>query len=248
MDWYWLFLMVLGWLFQAGSNKGRHQQILLVETNKNAYLIDAGAPVLDILVNSGYDLTKIKAVFISHLHGDHMNGLFDILNLAEYYKMNLAVYLPEQIGIDLFENYCMIQKNGYKSDSISFKLIDDGDFYDDGVLKIKSMQTAHMENQQKPAYGFLLENNKSKVYITGDLHKSLKDFPDFLFNEFVDMIITECAHFTAENLFEKLKQCKTDLAVIIHVSPNEKYEDLIKCSKNAEIKVIFPNDNDECRL
>ena len=237
----------LGTSFGAPS-KRRHQQSLLVETGDNAYLIDAGAPVLDILVNSSYDLTKIKAIFISHLHGDHMNGLFDILNLADYYKMNLSVYLSEQMGIDLFENYCMIQKNGYRSDSVSFKLIEDGYFYDDGVLKIKSIQTAHMENHQKPSYGFLLENDKSKVYITGDLHKSLKDFPGFLYSEFVDMIITECAHFTAEDLFEKLKRCKTDLAAVIHVSPNEKYEDLINYSKNTELKVVFPNDNDEYKL
>lgn len=234
----------LGTSFGAPS-KGRHQQSLLVETNENVYLIDTGAPVLDILVNDSYDLTKIKAIFITHLHGDHMNGLFDILNLADFYKMNLSVYLPEQRGIDLFENYCMIQNNGCKSDRVSFKLIHDGDFYDDGDLKIKSVHTAHMENHQKPSYGFLLENNKSKVYITGDLHHSRKDFPEFLYREFVDMIITECAHFTAEALFDKLKCCKTDLAAVIHVMPNEKYDDLIKCARNVEMKVVFPNDNDE---
>lgn len=237
----------LGTSFGAPS-KGRHQQSLLVETNENAYLIDTGAPVLDILVNDSYDLTKIKAIFITHLHGDHMNGLFDILNLADFYKLNLSVYLPEQRGIDLFENYCLIQKNGGKSDSVSFKLINDGDFYDDGELKIKSVHTAHMENYQKPSYGFLLENNKSKVYITGDLHNTLKDFPKFLYSEFVDMIITECAHFNVEALFEKMKYCKTDLAAVIHVMPNEKYDDLTKRAKNVQMKVIFPNDNDEYKV
>ena len=40
---------------------GRHQQSILLETESgNAYLVDAGAPVLDILVNTGYDLKKSK--------------------------------------------------------------------------------------------------------------------------------------------------------------------------------------------
>lgn len=85
-----------------------------METNEKACLIDTGAPVLDILVNESYDLTKIKAIFITRLHGDHMNGLFDIPNLADFYKMNLSVNLPEQRGIDLFENYCMIKKRSQK--------------------------------------------------------------------------------------------------------------------------------------
>ncbi len=237
----------LGTSFGAPS-KGRHQQSLLVETDENAYLFDTGAPVLDILVNDNYDLTRIKAIFITHLHGDHMNGLFDILNLADFYKMSLSVYLPEQRGIDLFENYCNTLNNGFKCNSFSFKLINDGCFYDDGILKIKSVPTAHMEHQQKPSYGFLVENNGSKVYITGDLHSTLKDFPEFLYSEFVDMIITECAHFTPKSLFERLVRCKTDLVGVIHVMPNEKYEDLKKCAENTEIKTVFPNDNAEYKI
>ena len=62
--------------------KNRHQQSILIEVGENAYLFDAGAPVTDILSFSQYDMSRIKTVFISHLHGDHMNGLNDMINLA----------------------------------------------------------------------------------------------------------------------------------------------------------------------
>ena len=46
---------------------GRHQQSILAEMdNGDAYLIDAGAPILDILVNDGYDLTKIRGNYSGH--------------------------------------------------------------------------------------------------------------------------------------------------------------------------------------
>ena len=234
----------LGTSFGAPS-VGRCQPSILIETDKYSYLFDVGAPVLDILVNSNYDLKKIKAIFITHLHGDHINGIFDILNLADYYQMNLSVYVPETVGIELFENYTLMQKNGHKSERISFELIKDGNFYDDGNLKVKSFPTVHMEAAGRKSLGFLMENGEKKICFTGDLSHSLEDFPKFLYSEFTDMIITECAHFAAESLFEKIKKCKTDMVSVIHVMPTEKYDDLIKCANNTEIKVVFPMDNDE---
>ena len=234
----------LGTSFGAPS-KGRCQPSVLVETDKFSYLIDVGAPVLDILINSGYDLKKIKAIFITHMHGDHINGLFDILNLAGYYKLNLNIYVSEQCGIKLFEDYCIMQSNGKISNNINFKLIKQGNFYDDGNLKITSFPTSHMEASGRTAYGFLIKADDKKAYFTGDLHCSLKDFPEFLSVEPVDMIVTECAHFSAEAIIEKLKNCKTSTAAIVHVMPTEKYKDFKKYINDIPLKIVFPKDNDE---
>ena len=45
----------------------RFYQSMLIETdNGNSYLVDAGAPVMDLLVRLNYDLTRVKAAFITH--------------------------------------------------------------------------------------------------------------------------------------------------------------------------------------
>ncbi len=235
----------LGTSFGAPS-VGRHQQSILIESdNGNAYLFDAGAPVLDILVNQGYDLTKIKAVFISHLHGDHMNGLMDILNLTDYFRMKYRIYMPEQRGIDAFKSFSLMQLCGYESDRVSYDLINDGTFFDDGVVKLTAVRTCHMENTGHPSYGFFIETDGSSVYITGDLSPSLKDFPEFLYECDTDMIISECAHFTADELLSKLTKCNVKKAAVLHVMPVERYADLERLNVDLPFELLLPCDNDE---
>ncbi|MBQ8641548.1 MAG: MBL fold metallo-hydrolase [Clostridia bacterium] len=221
---------------------GRHQQSILLETDcGDAYLIDAGAPVLDILVNDRYDLTKIKAIFITHLHGDHMNGLMDILNLSGYFGIRCDVYLSEQRGIDAFSAFLEMMTGTAAVPNIHFRLIREGGFYDDGNLQVTGVATDHME---KPSYGFLLSADGSRVYITGDLHPSLRDFPAFLSAEDVDMIVAECAHFSPEELYAKIRNCRAKQAAVIHVMPEGKYAALRKCALDMPIPVLFPQDGD----
>ena len=48
----------------------RYCSCTLIEAGHAAYLIDAGAPAIDLLLRRGVDLTAIRALFTTHLHGD----------------------------------------------------------------------------------------------------------------------------------------------------------------------------------
>ncbi|MBE7059094.1 MAG: ribonuclease Z [Ruminococcaceae bacterium] len=233
----------LGTSFGAPS-KDRHQQSVLIEANEDLYLFDTGAPVLDLLIKEGYDLSKIKAVFISHIHGDHLNGIFDMLNLAGYFNMNFTVYMAQQSGIDLLKSYCDLQNDVLKTGRVKFLLIEEGKFYIDQNLNVIASKTAH----SNASFGFLIEDSKSKLYITGDLSSSLNDFPEILYSEKTDLIVTECAHFPPELLFDKLKLCNSSAFAIIHVMPCDKYSQLKIVAENSSLKVHFPDDNDEINI
>lgn len=228
--------------------KDRHQQSILIEENEDLYIFDAGAPVLEILIKDGYDLTKVKAVFVSHIHGDHLNGILDMLNLADHFKMRFTVYVSEQRAADFLKGYCELQGCALASGSVQFRLIEEGAFYTDRLLSVCAFKTKHIKNGEIASFGFLVESNRGKLCLTGDLSSSLNDFPEFLYREQIDLVITECAHFSPESLFEKLLRCRADSFAIIHVMPSNQYAQLKTVAENSPLKVYFPNDNDEIEL
>lgn len=231
----------LGTSYGAPS-KGRHCQSILIETaSGDAYLVDAGAPVIDILVNSGYDMKKIKAIFITHMHGDHINGLFDIQYLADVYGMKSKVVLPEQRGIDFMNQYIFLQFGHRNNHAISYELIQKGAFYGDGNLSVEAIPSMHAE----VAYGFMLEADNAKIYITGDLSPTLEDFPDILYHESVDLLVTECAHFEAKVLINKIQQSLAKKAALVHIFPPAKYQEFEQLSEDVSFQILLPGDGDE---
>ena len=226
---------------------GRYYQSFLIETEENAYLVDAGAPVMDILINEGYDLKKIKAVFITHMHSDHMNGLLNMIDLATWYytDMNFEVYLPEQRGIDAIREYCKMPLFGQTTDRVSYHLVEEGVCFEDSVLKVTAVHTEHMATTTNIAFGFLLEAAGRKLYVTGDLSGSLREFPPAALNEAVDTLVVECAHFPAERLMEKLQDVIAKKVMIVHVFPVDKYDTLKEGIKDAAFEAIYPNDGEE---
>ena len=220
--------------------KNRHQQSILIETGEYTYLFDAGAPVCDILSFMEYDMSRIKTVFISHLHGDHMNGLNDMINLAEFFNIRCDIFLSEQRGIDAFGCYSYMQLGNRISDRISFRLIDEGCFYDDGAIKVTAVHNGHMKGL--PSYSFLIEAEEKKVYITNDLSPDMSDIPDHISKISPDLFITEAAHFTAEEIVKKCNGLELKKVGFVHVMPPEKYEEIKKAPKSFE--AIYPNDGE----
>jgi len=83
-------------LYITSLNSGSNGNCYYVGNNTEAVLIDAGLSCRETekrMKKLGLDIKMIKAIFISHEHGDHIKGLSTIAN-----KYSLPVYITNKTG------------------------------------------------------------------------------------------------------------------------------------------------------
>ena len=84
----------------AKPTPDRHPSAQAVNIHEQYYLVDAGEGVQQQLVRYGINPLKLRAVFISHLHGDHVYGLFPLISTLGLYgcRTPLDVFAPAPFG------------------------------------------------------------------------------------------------------------------------------------------------------
>lgn len=79
---------------------GKYHSAHVLNTNNQYYLLDCGEGTQKAMLENGINPQKLKAIFISHMHGDHIYGLFpliDTLSLSQR-SQPLQVFAPAPMG------------------------------------------------------------------------------------------------------------------------------------------------------
>ncbi len=84
----------------AKPTAGRHPSSQVVNIHEQYFLVDAGEGCQQQMFRYGVNPLKLRAVFISHLHGDHLFGLFPMLSTLGLFgrKTSLKIYAPHPFG------------------------------------------------------------------------------------------------------------------------------------------------------
>ncbi len=228
----------------------------MLEVNGAVYVIDAGGPLLELLLKAGKTPVDVKAVFITHNHADHMAGLYGFLDVVNWYykKAILKVFTPEQrVGEILSDLLSFVGDRPVDEDRIGWNTVKEGMFYEDENIKITAYPTAHLKKFGRPAYSFLVEAEGKKIVFSGDISQWLEegDYPVVAMTDETDLMVCEFAHFTPEQVEEYMKKTKTKQFWFNHVG-NSKNIDRFEAIRQMEGKYQYPvyaaQDGDEIEL
>ena len=84
----------------AKPTPDRHPSAQIVKVHEQHYLVDAGEGAQQQMFRYGINPLKLRAVFISHLHGDHGFGLFPLISTLGLYgrRTPLKIFGPAPLG------------------------------------------------------------------------------------------------------------------------------------------------------
>ena len=87
----------------------RNPSAQMLSVNGRLFLIDCGEGTQQGMRRAHLSFVKVEAIFISHIHGDHLFGLFGLLNSMAMYGRSgaLDIYGPSALGgiLRFYSNY-----------------------------------------------------------------------------------------------------------------------------------------------
>lgn len=151
----------------AKPSATRHQTSQLVNHAEQYFLVDAGEGVQSRMMRAGVNPMRLAAVFISHLHGDHVFGLFPMISSLGLMgrKVPLHIYAPRPFDEILechkryFDTQLPYEIVWHEVHTTQYELL-----YENSVLEVWSVPLRH----RVPTAGFLFREKPAGLNVDKD--------------------------------------------------------------------------------
>lgn len=220
-----------------------------VVAGKRLFIVDAGTDGLRNLTRMGYNPGSIEAVFITHFHSDHIDGLGELATIRWVAQANTAplpVYGPTGIerivtGLNKVYEQDVDYRHAHHGDIVAPRIgagmtamsFDEPELgtlatlIDEDDLKIEALAVGHFP--VKPAVGYRFTYKGRSLLITGDTVRmpNIEKFAngvDLLVHEALAPNLVGMMHDTAVKLGNKTMAKVTHDILDYHASPVEAAE------------------------
>lgn len=218
----------------------------MLETRGRIYFVDMGTQAIEDLRRRNIDVEAVKGIFITHMHGDHVNGLLSFVDLCNWYftSADPHIFLPTEEGAAAVKCWiASLDKRPWRG--IDLNVTREGTFYDDGFLKVTAVKTLHT----RISYAYIIESEGKTLLFTGDLKGTDIDYPKEVFGNKVDMVVCESAHIDPLSYIPVFEKSDIKRVFINHCQPRKVPNALELAARlSGKTEVRLANDGMEVNL
>lgn len=154
----------------AGTpTKARNVTALALEygEGRSWYLFDCGEATQHQLLHTRLSLVKLRAVFITHVHGDHTFGLPGLIASASMAGRTEPLAIIGPAPVKLFIETALASTDSNVNYELQFIDVSTTGFYwDDGAVRVSATALSH----RVPCFGYLVEERRiEKSLLVGKL-------------------------------------------------------------------------------
>ena len=148
----------------AKPSATRHHTSQLVNHAEQYFLIDAGEGVQSRMMRAGVSPMRLSAIFISHLHGDHVFGLFPLISSLGLMgrKVPLHIYAPRPFD-EILEYHTRYFDTALPYEVVwhEVKTTEHSLLFENNVLEVWSVPLRH----RVPTAGFLFREKPAGLNV-----------------------------------------------------------------------------------
>ena len=199
----------------------RFNSSTLIEAGGHSYLVDSGEPVTALMIRAEKDFDALKAIFITHMHGDHVAGLPSLIKMLMKYRnksKSAYVFLSEEEAIPGLGVWLKAQHIKWPSPIVSLKTAKPGVVFQDDTVQVEAVPTRHLEHVEFPiSFAYVFRNEDKRVIFTGDLRGDFSDFPSAARDVPCDLCLCESTHYPTETAIPILADAPIGKLILCHV-------------------------------